>query len=506
MGQRGDSGLIRKGKEKADISAIFNIDSNQQAKLWLEANDYDLEDNLLLRRIISSDGKSKAFINGTPSSVTQLKQLSNTLVDIYSQNSHHSLLHSSTQRNILDGFAKTKDLTDKVSEAYVLWSNLHKEHEEFLHNKTSFIAELEDIEQKYKEFLELDFTDENWNTIQNQHKLINNSTELIEGVQQSLEQLEGSEKNGINDQLYMLKNNLASLSKLDKNLSNTLSIVENSSIELLELSRDLNYYLSSMEINESERKEIEVKIESAFNFFRKYRISSEELTNLSKQWENRINTLTALVREKEKNELLEQAKANYDKLAEELSNKREIAGKKLSEKITDKLGELSFKNARFKVSLLKNDPSSHGNEQVEFHISTHLEGDLRPIQKVASGGELSRISLAIRVSSMTDVDVPVMIFDEVDVGIGGGVAEIVGNLLKSLSEFKGRQIFVITHLPQVAAISNYHFRVSKKIDAQETKSHIELLEKKDRVKEIARMLGGLDITSTTLEHAKEILG
>ena len=506
LGQRGDSGLIRKGKEKADISAIFNIDSNQQAKLWLEANDYDLEDNLLLRRIISSDGKSKAFINGTPSSVTQLKQLSNTLVDIYSQNSHHSLLHSSTQRNILDSFAKTKDLTDKVSEAYVLWSNLHKEHEEFLHNKTSFIAELEDLEQKYKEFLELDFTDENWNTIQNQHKLINNSTELIEGVQQSLEQLEGSEKNGINDQLYMLKNNLASLSKLDKNLSNTLSIVENSSIELLELSRDLNYYLSSMEINESERKEIEVKIESAFNFFRKYRISSEELTNLSKQWENRINTLTALVREKEKNELLEQAKANYDKLAEELSNKREIAGKKLSEKITDKLGELSFKNARFKVSLLKNDPSSHGNEQVEFHISTHLEGDLRPIQKVASGGELSRISLAIRVSSMTDVDVPVMIFDEVDVGIGGGVAEIVGNLLKSLSEFKGRQIFVITHLPQVAAISNYHFRVSKKIDAQETKSHIELLEKKDRVKEIARMLGGLDITSTTLEHAKEILG
>lgn len=506
LGQRGDSGLIRKGKEKADISAIFNIDSNQQAKLWLEANDYDLEDNLLLRRIISSDGKSKAFINGTPSSVTQLKQLSNTLVDIYSQNSHHSLLHSSTQRNILDGFAKTKDLTDKVSEAYVLWSNLHKEHEEFLHNKTSFIVELEDLEQKYKEFLELDFTDENWNTIQNQHKLINNSTELIEGVQQSLEQLEGSEKNGINDQLYMLKNNLASLSKLDKNLSNTLSIVENSSIELLELSRDLNYYLSSMEINESERKEIEVKIESAFNFFRKYRISSEELTNLSKQWENRINTLTALVREKDKNELLEQAKANYDKLAEELSNKREIAGKKLSEKITDKLGELSFKNARFKVSLLKNDPSSHGNEQVEFHISTHLEGDLRPIQKVASGGELSRISLAIRVSSMTDVDVPVMIFDEVDVGIGGGVAEIVGNLLKSLSEFKGRQIFVITHLPQVAAISNYHFRVSKKIDAQETKSHIELLEKKDRVKEIARMLGGLDITSTTLEHAKEILG
>ena len=506
LGQRGDSGLIRKGKEKADISAIFNIDSNQQAKLWLEANDYDLEDNLLLRRIISSDGKSKAFINGTPSSVTQLKQLSNTLVDIYSQNSHHSLLHSSTQRNILDGFAKTKDLTDKVSEAYVLWSNLHKEHEEFLLNKTSFIAELEDLEQKYKEFLELDFTDENWNTIQNQHKLINNSTELIEGVQQSLEQLEGSEKNGINDQLYMLKNNLASLSKLDKNLSNTLSIVENSSIELLELSRDLNYYLSSMEINESERKEIEVKIESAFNFFRKYRISSEELTNLSKQWENRINTLTALVREKDKNELLEQAKANYDKLAEELSNKREIAGKKLSEKITDKLGELSFKNARFKVSLLKNDPSSHGNEQVEFHISTHLEGDLRPIQKVASGGELSRISLAIRVSSMTDVDVPVMIFDEVDVGIGGGVAEIVGNLLKSLSEFKGRQIFVITHLPQVAAISNYHFRVSKKIDAQETKSHIELLEKKDRVKEIARMLGGLDITSTTLEHAKEILG
>ena len=196
---------------------------------------------------------------------------------------------------------------------------------------------------------------------------------------------------------------------------------------------------------------------------------------------------------------------SYNNVSKELSKKREIASKRLSDQITNKLKELSFKNAKFKVNLLSGNPSVNGNEQIEFLIATHLEADLRPIQKVASGGELSRISLAIRVSSMTEVDVPIMIFDEVDVGIGGGVAEIVGNLLKSLSDFNDRQIFVITHLPQVAAKSKFHFRVSKNTIAQETKSNIELLGNEERIQEIARMLGGLDITATTLKHAKEIL-
>jgi len=506
LGQRADISLIRKGKEKADISAIFNIDNNNQAKLWLKENEYEIEDSLLLRRILSLDGKSKAFINGTPTSVSQLKQLTNNLVDIYSQNSHHSLLNVSTQRDILDSYAQTQELTKRVRETFLSWSNLEKEYEAFLKNKTAFTSELEELQQKFIEYKELDFSIEKWEELQSRHKLLNNSNDLIEGIQECVNHLDGSENNSLNNQMNTLKSSLAALINLDKNLSDKLNVIESSSIELLELSRDLNNYLHSIEVNEGERNDIESKIEATFNFLRKYKLNADELMDQSKQWEERIDELNLLVNEKDKSEVLKKAKEHFKNVAEELSKQREISSKRLSDHITNKLKELSFKNAKFKVNLLSGNPTVNGNEQIEFLIATHLEADLRPIQKVASGGELSRISLAIRVSSMTEVDVPIMIFDEVDVGIGGRVAEIVGNLLKALSDFNDRQIFVITHLPQVAAKSKYHFRVSKNTIAKETKSYIDLLDNEERIKEIARMLGGLDITSTTLQHAKEILG
>ena len=506
LGQRADISLIRKGKEKADISAIFNIDNNNQVKLWLKENEYEIEDSLLLRRILSLDGKSKAFINGTPTSISQLKQLTNNLVDIYSQNSHHSLLNLSTQRDILDSYAQTQELTKSVRETFLSWSNLEKEYEAFLQNKTAFTSELEELQQKFAEYKELDFSIEKWEELQSRHKLLNNSNELIVGIQECLNHLDGSENNSLNNQLNTLKSSLAALTNLDKNLSDKLNVIESSSIELLELSRDLNNYLHSIEVNEGERNDIESKIEATFNFLRKYKLNADELMDQSKQWEERLNELNLLVNEKDKSEVLTKAKEHYYNVAEELSKQREISSKRLSDHITNKLRELSFKNAKFKVNLLSGNPTVNGNEQIEFLIATHLEANLRPIQKVASGGELSRISLAIRVSSMTEVDVPIMIFDEVDVGIGGGVAEIVGNLLKALSDFNDRQIFVITHLPQVAAKSKYHFRVSKNTIAKETKSYIDLLDNEERIKEIARMLGGLDITTTTLQHAKEILG
>ena len=506
LGQRADISLIRKGKEKADISAIFNIDNNNQVKLWLKENEYEIEDSLLLRRILSLDGKSKAFINGTPTSISQLKQLTNNLVDIYSQNSHHSLLNLSTQRDILDSYAQTQELTKSVRETFLSWSNLEKEYEAFLQNKTAFTSELEELQQKFAEYKELDFSIEKWEELQSRHKLLNNSNELIVGIQECLNHLDGSENNSLNNQLNTLKSSLATLTNLDKNLSGKLNVIESSSIELLELSRDLNNYLHSIEVNEGERNDIESQIEATFNFLRKYKLHADELMDQSKQWEERINELNLLVNEKDKSEVLTKAKENYKNVAKELSKQREISSKRLSDHITNKLKELSFKNAKFKVNLLSGNPTVNGNEQIEFLIATHLEANLRPIQKVASGGELSRISLAIRVSSMTEVDVPIMIFDEVDVGIGGGVAEIVGNLLKALSDFNDRQIFVITHLPQVAAKSKYHFRVSKNTIAKETKSYIDLLDNEERIKEIARMLGGLDITTTTLQHAKEILG
>ena len=267
LGQRADISLIRKGKEKADISAIFNIDNNNQAKLWLKENEYEIEDSLLLRRILSLDGKSKAFINGTPTSISQLKQLTNNLVDIYSQNSHHSLLNVSTQRDILDSYAQTQELTKRVRETFLSWNNLEKDYEAFLKNKTAFTSELEELQQKFTEYKELDFSIEKWEELQSRHKLLNNSNELIVGIQECVNHLDGSENNSLNNQLNTLKSSLAALTNLDKNLSDKLNVIESSSIELLELSRDLNNYLHSIEVNEGERNDIESQIEATFNFF-----------------------------------------------------------------------------------------------------------------------------------------------------------------------------------------------------------------------------------------------
>ena len=257
MGLRGHISLIRKGKEKADISAMFNIDNNNQAKLWLEENEYEIEDSLLLRRILSLDGKSKAFINGTPTSIAQLKQLTNNLVDIYSQNSHHSLLNLTTQRDILDSYAQAQELTIKVREAFLSWNNLQKEYEAFLKNKTAFTSELEELQQKFTEYKELDFSVAKWEELQDRHKVLNNSNELIVGVQECINHLDGSENNSLNNQLYILKSSVAALTKLDKNLLDKLNIIESSSIEFLELSSELNNYLHSVEVYEAEKNDFE---------------------------------------------------------------------------------------------------------------------------------------------------------------------------------------------------------------------------------------------------------
>ncbi|MDC0552925.1 DNA repair protein RecN [Methylophilaceae bacterium] len=506
LGQRAGTDLIRKGEDKSDITSTFTIDNNAQAISWMHENAIDHDGSLIVRRIINIDGKSKAFINGTPSSVSQLKELSEFLVDIYSQNSHHSLLKPSTQKEILDSFARSQNLASEVKNAYLVWVALLKEYEAFAKNRETFINELEELEEKYKDFNALNFSLDGWEQLKAEHKVLNNSAELIAGTQQCLDLLDNTDKSSINEKILTLKNYLSSLTKLDVKLAGKVTTLEGSALELLELSRDLNHYLHSLEVNEGEKRDVESRVESTFNFLRKYKITPEELDELSAQWRDRIEVLSSLLNESDNRDKVDEAKRSYDLLADKLSSERKEAGLKLSIQITDKLNELSFKNAQFQVKFSRCEPSSNGNEYIEFLIATFLGAELRPIQKVASGGELSRISLAIRVSSITDVDVPTMIFDEVDVGIGGSVAEIVGKLLKALSHKNNRQTFVITHLPQVAAQSDNHFRVSKKLTEDQTSSDIKLLSKEERVTEIARMLGGVEITQTTIEHAKEILG
>jgi DNA repair protein RecN (Recombination protein N) len=505
LGQRGDSGVVRHNTDKSDISATFNIQDNGYAQAWLKQNEIEPEENnLFLRRVIYQDGKSKGFINGIPSTISQLRSIGELLIDIYSQNSHHSLLKNSSQRDILDNYSGLNAQVLEIKELYENWSKLFVENENFKKNKESYAEEIRELEEKNKQFKALDFSFSSWQDLQVNHKILSNSSELINGIQECVSKLDNDDSSLFN-QITQTQITLSNLSNLDGRLENQLNIINTISLETIELIRELNHYLHALDMDEELKNEVESKIKNTFEFCRKYRIKPEELDSLSEDWQARYDLLSKLIHEEGITEALNEAKYRYDNAALKLTQNREESALELNKIITDKLNDLSFTHGKFEVNLKSIEPSTNGNEQVEFLISTYLNAEPKPIQKVASGGELSRISLAIRVASIKKANVPVMIFDEVDVGIGGGVAEVVGKLLKDLADNSRHQIFAITHLPQVAAQSLNHFKVSKKQINGETVSQIKLLDKSGRVEELARMLGGVDITDATIEHAKELL-
>jgi DNA repair protein RecN (Recombination protein N) len=505
LGTRSESGVVKKGNEKADITATFNLEGNDEAKAWLSLNEFEESDNqLLLRRVINKDGKSKAFINGIPSTISQLKSIGESLVDIYSQNTHHSLLKKTAQREILDSFLDSKEELKSLKKLYSEWQRLFIEQDKFLQNKESFLNELNETEDKFNEFSALNFTYEEWNQLQVDQKFLANGKELISGVNKCISMIDEGDIS-LNSLSRDAQVELKNLYALDKRLENASNIMSSIQAESVELARELSNYLQNVDIDENLQQKVEEKIQSIFNFCRKYNVKPENLESESETWLQRLDDLKVMLGDKDISALVEEAKASYNEMAINISNQRKAAASSLSKLITEKLNQLSFNDATFNVELISSDPSIHGNESIQFLVSTFKGGDPQPIQKILSGGELSRISLAIRVASIANIDVPTMIFDEVDVGIGGGVAEVVGNLLKDLGDKKNTQALVITHLPQVAAKANNHYKVNKKQAGDSVTSEIHLLNKAERIDEIARMLGGIRVTDKAIDHAKEIL-
>ncbi|XOJ89612.1 DNA repair protein RecN [Methylophilaceae bacterium Uisw_097] len=505
LGTRSESGVVKKGNEKADITATFNLEGNDEAKAWLSLNEFEESDNqLLLRRVINKDGKSKAFINGIPSTISQLKSIGESLVDIYSQNTHHSLLKKTAQREILDSFLDSKEELKSLKKLYSEWQRLFIEQDKFLQDKESFLNELNETEDKFNEFSALSFTYDEWNQLQVDQKFLANGKELISGVNKCISMIDEGDIS-LNSLSRDAQVELKNLYALDKRLENASNIMSSIQAESVELARELSNYLQNVDIDENLQQKVEEKIQSIFNFCRKYNVKPENLESESETWLQRLEALKVMLGDKDISALVEEAKASYNEIAINISNKRKTAASSLSKLITEKLNQLSFNDATFNVELMPSDPSIHGDESIQFLVSTFKGGDPQPIQKVLSGGELSRISLAIRVASIANIDVPTMIFDEVDVGIGGGVAEVVGNLLKDLGDKKNTQALVITHLPQVAAKANNHYKVNKKQAGDSVTSEIHLLNKAERIDEIARMLGGIRVTDKAIDHAKEIL-
>ena len=505
LGARSESGVVKKGNEKADITATFNLKGNDEAQAWLSLNEFEESDNqLLLRRVINKDGKSKAFINGIPSTISQLKAIGESLVDIYSQNTHHSLLKKTAQREILDSFLDSKEEIQLLKKLYSEWQRLSVEQDKFLKNKESFLNELNETEEKYNEFSGLNFSYEEWNQLQIDQKFLANGKELIGGVNKCISIIDEGDIS-LNSLSREAQVELKNLHALDTRLENANNIMSSIQAESLELARELSNYLQNVDIDENLQQRVEEKIQSIFNFCRKYNVKPENLESESDTWLQRLEELKGMLGEKDISAIVKEAKVSYDNVATNVSNQRKTAASSLSNLITEKLNQLSFNDATFRVDLIPSEPTAHGNENIQFLVSTFKGGDLQPIQKVLSGGELSRISLAIRVASIANIDVPTMIFDEVDVGIGGGVAEVVGNLLKDLGDKKNTQALVITHLPQVAAKANNHYKVSKNQAGDSITSKIHHLNESERIDEIARMLAGIKVTDKAIDHAKEIL-
>lgn len=504
LGERGESGLVRQGCEKAEICAEFSVAELPELRSWLDDHELAGEDDAcLMRRVVYADGRSRAFINGVTATMQQLREAGDFLVDIYSQHAHHSLLKSATQRALLDDFGGHATLAGQVADAYRRWRGLHQRRTEMESNAAAYAEELAELRDQVRELTQLEPSSEEWEALQQEHSRLAHAASLLAGGEECRELLAESEASALR-QIHAVQHKLQELSQYDAAMQEAQVSLDAAAIQIEETDRFLKKYLNRAELDPERLHEVESRIQAIHASARKYRARPEELPQLLEQWRHRMSELEsvgddgALAREEAA------ALDMYMKLAHELSAGRNSAAAALGKQVSAEMQRLSLSGGRFAVALEPlSEPSVHGLEQVEFQVAGHAGVPPRPLSKVASGGELSRISLAIRVITAQQGATPTMIFDEVDVGIGGGVAEVVGQLLKALGST--RQVLVITHLAQVAAQGQRHLRVSKSAINGSTLSHIDPLAPEARIEEIARMLGGMEITETTRRHAAEML-
>jgi DNA repair protein RecN (Recombination protein N) len=502
LGGRGDASVVREGAAKADISAEFAPGADADA--WLAANEFSgAEGGVLLRRVIDNAGRSRAFINGTPATAAQLRELGDLLVDIHGQHAHQSLLKADAQRNLLDSHAGLQDEASAVASAFKAWRTLSAQREEFETNAKNVLREREQLEWQVSELDKLAVKPGEWIEISNEHSRLSHAASLIEGAQEALTAISESDNDPILSRLSALNQKLGKLADIDTGLKPVLDTLEPAMIQLQESVYALNDYLGRVELDPARLREAEARVEAIHSTARKFRVAPEDLPREHEQLAARLAALAGVTDLDALRAQEARLEAAYLSVAKKLSKARAAAAKKLGDAVTVAMQELSMAGGKFEIALTACAPASHGVEQVEFLVAGHAGVAPRPLAKVASGGELARISLAISVIASSATATPTLIFDEVDSGIGGAVAEVVGRLLKRLGQ--ERQVLCVTHLPQVASQANQHFQVAKTAHGEKTVSRIEPLDAATRIEEIARMLGGLEITATTRKHARELL-
>lgn len=507
LGGRGDASMVREGAAKADITADFS--PTEAARAWLDQHEFGVEEGgALLRRVIDNAGRSKGYINGVAATASQLRELGELLVDIHGQHAHQSLLKPDAQRALLDNQIAVRDPqarieAQEVSQAWRAWRALVRQREEYETNAKNVLIERERLEWQVSELDKLAPKAGEWVEISNEHSRLSHAASLLEGAQEALAAISESE-HPILSQLSSLNAKLGKLVDVDAQLQAVLDCMEPARIQLQEAVSELNNYIDKVELDPGRLREVDARMDALHSAARKYRVTPEELPEEHAQLATKLRQLADATDIEGLRKQEEKAKAAYMDVAGRLSARRVKAAAELGTQVTAAMQELSMSGGSFAIGLNSGEPGAHGLEQVEFLVAGHAGVAPRPLAKVASGGELARISLAISVITSNATTVPTLIFDEVDTGIGGGVAEVVGRLLRRLGQ--QRQVLCVTHLPQVASQANQHFQVAKGTTGEgRTVSRIDVLDSRARVEEVARMLGGIEITETTRKHARELL-
>lgn len=507
LGDRADSDSVRSGSSKAEISAEFDIRQLDHVHNWLRQKELDSDLDCLIRRRLSSDGRSRAFINGSPVPLQDMRELGEMLVDIHGQHEHQSLMKNPMQRQLLDDFAGNKSLLAELKSVYESWTSTRNKYEQLKNASDDRNDRIDLLRYQVEELEELGLEEDEVSSLQEEHQRLANADKLMDASQRSLQSIYDSEDSSIYAQLSSCAAEIEEASITDHELTPANEMLNEAMVQIEETASLLRGYLDNLDNDPQRFNEVETRLGLIHDLSRKHRVEPHQLILVYQQLADELNNLdhadeNLVLLEQQVSEL----ENKYIKQAEKLSKSRKKAAATLNKEISGAMQTLGMSGGRFEIKLQPVEAGkyfSHGLDHIEFLVSANAGQPTKPLAKVASGGELARISLAIQMITAHQGRIPTLIFDEVDSGVGGGIAEIVGRHLRELGE--DRQVFCVTHLPQVASQAHHHMQVQKQFQKNETVTQINSLSEKQRIEEISRMLGGVEITQQTRAHAEEML-
>ena len=507
LGDRADSGVVRPGADKADILATFDLADIPEARNWLAERDLDSDGPCILRRVITAEGRSRGYINGTPCPLGDLKALGELLIDIHSQHEHQSLLKTDTHRRLLDEYAGATDLARQVQLAAQRWRQTRQELERLSNSGDEQRAQHQLLSYQLEELDNLGLGENELELLEQEHKNLTNAEALFGICRQVIDHCSENDSGNVLNALTASLNRLTAVHNAPRALGEAATMIASAQIQVEEAVGELNRFLDNFDADPARLQQLEERLDTIYTLARKHRVHPTELAGLQQRLMEELENLNANDESIERlGEELAAFARHYQDRAGELSALRQQAANQLASAVEQEIQRLGMPGGRFSIELRPNNNDElqpQGLEQVELLVSANPGQPLKALAKVASGGELSRISLAIQVITAQTSRIPTLVFDEVDVGIGGPTAEIVGQLLRRLGE-RG-QVLTVTHLPQVAAQGHHHLFVHKVRNSDATHTAVANLGKRERVEEVARMLGGIDLTKESLAHARKMV-